>query len=69
MAARVPPPTIEEIAARAREIRRRWSPRETARGCGYKTQVVYTPISADCLTEQAACRSEFRPSRRIMRLN
>jgi len=69
MADRVPPPTEEEIALRAREIRRGWSPRETERRCAYKTKVVYVPVSEDCFADRVACCSEFRPSRRIMRLN
>lgn len=69
MAARVPPPTEEEIALRALEIRRGWSPRETERRCAYKTKVVYVPVSEDVFTDRCPCRAEFRPSRRIMRLN
>lgn len=69
MAARVPPPTEEEIALRALEIRRGWSPRETERRCMYKTKVVYVPVSEDVFTDRCQCSSEFRPSRRIMRLN
>jgi len=69
MAARVPPPTEEEIALRAREIRSNWSPRETERRCRYKTKVVYVPVSEHCFTDRAACCSDFHPSRRIMRLD
>jgi hypothetical protein len=69
MAARVPPPTEEEIALRAREIRRGWSPRETERRCAYKTKVVYAPVSENQFTDRTTCCSEFRAARRIMRLN
>jgi len=69
MAARVLPPTPEEIALRASEIRRSWSPRELERRCVYKTKVIYVPVAEDCFTDRAACQSEFRQSRRIMRLN
>lgn len=69
MAARVPPPTKEEIALRAREIRSNWSPRETERRCVYKTKVVYVPVAEDYFAARATCCSEFRPSRRIMRLD
>jgi hypothetical protein len=69
MAARVPPPTEEEIAQRAREIRRGWSPRETERRCAYKTKVVYVPVSEEVFTDRCPCRAEFSSSRRIMRLN
>lgn len=69
MAARVPPPTEEEIAFRALEIRRGWSPRETERRCAYKTKVVYVPISENVLTDRCPCRVEFNQARRIMRLN
>lgn len=70
MAARVQPPTEEEIALRALEIRRGWSPRETERRCVYKTKVVYAPVSEDVFTGRCPCRVEFRPSpRMIMRLD
>jgi hypothetical protein len=69
MAARVLPPSPEEIARRASEIRRSWSPRELERRCVYKTKVVYVPVTEDCFTDRAACRSEFRSSRRLMRLD
>lgn len=69
MAAKVPPPTKEEIAIRAREIRRGWSPSETARRCVYKTNVVYVPIPEELLTDRCPCRVEFHPARRLMRLD
>ncbi len=69
MATRVPPPTEEEIAIRAREIRGKWSPRETERRCVYKTKVVYVPVAENCFDDRAACCSAFRPSRRIMQLD
>jgi len=69
MAARVLPPSPEEIALRAREIRRNWSPRELERRCVYKTKVLYVPVTEACFTDRAACCSEFQPSRRLMRLD
>lgn len=69
MAARVPPPTLDEIARRASEIRQGWSPRELERRCVYKTKVVYVPVSEDVLTDRCPCRVEFNRSRRLMRLD
>lgn len=69
MAARVPPPTLEEIALRASEIRRGWSPRELESRCVYKTKVVYVPVAETTFTDRCPCRAEFQQSRRIMRLD
>lgn len=69
MASRVPPPSPKEIALRAREIRRGWSPNETERRCAYKTKVVYVPVAEDMLTAHCSRCGEFQPSRRIMRLD
>jgi hypothetical protein len=69
MASRVPPPSPKEIALRAREIRRGWSPGEAARRCVYKTKVLYIPVSAELLSDRAACCTEFRPTRRLMQLD
>jgi hypothetical protein len=69
MAFRVPPPSPEEIAARALEIRRGWSIRETERRYVYKTKVVYIPVADECLTARAICQTEFRPARKLMRLD
>lgn len=69
MAAKVPTPTKEEIAIRAREIRRSWSPSETARRCVYKTNVLYVPIPEELLTDRCPCRAEYSRPRRLMRLD
>jgi hypothetical protein len=69
MAARVLPPSPDEIALRTQEIRRRWSPQELERRCVHKTKVVYVPVAETYFTDRSACCSEFRPSRRLMRLD
>lgn len=69
MAARVPPPTPQEIAMRAREIRLGWSARELEKRRSYKTTVVYAPIPDTCFSDRAACSTDFKPTRRLMPLD
>lgn len=66
MAARVPPPTPEEIALRAREIRLQWSPNERERRCAYKTKVVYVPVPDSYFAEPTPAHPVFSPARRLM---
>jgi hypothetical protein len=52
MAARVLPPTPEEIAARARIIRMGWSDREKEKRRVYKTKLYSAPVSEDVFSDR-----------------
>jgi hypothetical protein len=52
MAARVLPPTPEEIAIRARIIRMGWSHREKEKRRVYKTKLYFAPVADNIFTDR-----------------
>lgn len=62
MAARVPPPSPEEIEARAKEVRRKWTEREKKKRCVYETELRCQSVSERVFSESSG------PRRRMQKL-
>ncbi len=56
MAARVPPPSPQEIATRAEEVRRKWTDREKKKRCVYETDLKCRSVSERVFVEASGPR-------------